>query len=160
MSVIKGKKQQIKKEIVTLLTQSTIGLTQYQISEQLKVARQTVKKYLDELKNEEKIQSSAIGAYTLYYLPKISDYSFYQVLYYGALRVSAYLTSLRDWLNPELIEIAWGGIIDQIPLPFEELVFLDVDHHKKIAGWTFIFSRLSLSLEPQLRSCVHPGRYP
>ncbi len=120
MSVIKGKKQQIKKEIVTLLTQSTIGLTQYQISEQLKVARQTVKKYLDELKNEEKIQSSAIGAYTLYYLPKISDYSFYQVLYYGALRVSAYLTSLRDWLNPELIEIAWGGIIDQIPLPFEE----------------------------------------
>ncbi len=123
MSVLKGKKQQIKKEIVTLLTQSvqsTLGLTQFQISEQLKVSRQTIKKYLDELVSERKIQAFAIGAYTLYYLPKNQDYTFYQVLYYGALRVSAYLTSSREWLNPELIEVAWGEIIDQITIPSEE----------------------------------------
>ncbi len=127
MSTIKGKKQQVKKLIITQLTQSTFGLTQFQISEQLKVARQTVKKYLDELIDEGKIQSSIIGAYTLYYLPKNQDYTLCQALYYGALRVSAYLTSPHDWLNPELIEIAWGGIIDQISIPFED----EIPHMEK-----------------------------
>ncbi len=127
MSELKGKKHQIKKQIVALLTQSTLGLTQFQISEQLKVSRQTVKKYLDELVSEGKAQSFAIGAYTLYLLPKNRDYTFYQVLYFGALRISAYLTSSHEWLNPELIEIAWGGIIDQISLPYEE----EIPHMEK-----------------------------
>lgn len=120
MSAVKGKKQKVKKLIASLLTQSPLGLTQFQISEQLKVARQTVKKYLDELVSEGKIQSSAVGAYTLYYLPKNLDHTFFQILYYGALRISAYLTAAHEWLNPELIEIAWGGILDQITLPFED----------------------------------------
>jgi hypothetical protein len=122
MSVIKGKKQQIKNQIVTLLTKESVGLTQFKISENVQVARQTIKKYLDELQTEGKIQAAEIGAYTLYTLPKDPnrDHLFSQMLYYGALRVSAYLTKSHEWLNPELIEIAWGGIIDQISIPFEE----------------------------------------
>ena len=120
MSATIVKRQEFKKRIVNLLLETIIGLTQFQISEKLKIARQTVKKYLNELVAEKKIDSLAVGAYTLYTASKQSDHSIYQVLYNGALRAAGYLTSLTSWQNPELLEIAWGDIIENTTIPFED----------------------------------------
>ena len=60
----------IKKRIVSILRQNPEGLTMLKIAKMIGVHRNTIPRYLYELKGEEKVEIRRIGPAKLFYLNK------------------------------------------------------------------------------------------
>ena len=69
----KDSSEKIKKMIIALLEKHPEGLTLKDLSQQIRVHRQTVTKYVLELKGAEKIHRRWVGSASLHYVKKCEE---------------------------------------------------------------------------------------
>jgi len=106
-----------KQRILNALQESDFGLTPTQMADQLKIARATATKYLEELNVEGKILVHFVGPYSVYSIKHNGESSLYQSLYYGAVKGSALLASGYPHLNLQTI---WNDLVDKVTIPYED----------------------------------------
>jgi predicted ArsR family transcriptional regulator len=110
-------RQNYKQTILSALQASDFGHTPAQVAQNLKIARATATKYLEELRVEGKVEVHSVGPYAVYSLKRHGNFSVYQTLYYAA---TMYAGLLESGHSPLSVESIWYDLADKVTLPYEE----------------------------------------